>query len=189
MAEGGASLARKRTPIEFQKGNTGPKPPANPNFSVRKAWPEEKYSIKLPSAFLEDPHTHRFQRAKPLSTQNGSGPSTVAPVRIAGPGPKLQQELPQKKSRVVSLKTGNGSHFPLGKAGGHPQQGVVSKQQGRVVAIAKKKSKSKKPKVPVANAAAVVSTSKIDLEEKLSMSLDALSKVNKGGVKKPGGKN
>lgn len=197
--------ARKREPIVFPKhlsqARNGHSAPAR-----RKAWPEEKYSVRLPSAYLEDPHTHRFKRVKAtLDHTNATSTPTESNTQPEAANRKIasSKERPQfagskppplsAKRVKVAIDQSTAKKRKLARElpaqGGAHQQGVeqdMAKSRGptghRIVSVQHTRGS-------FLIEPSTVEESGLDLDEKLSLSLDALAKLNKNGAKEKQGLN
>lgn len=117
---------KKREPIVFPahlKDNGTSTGPARP---VKRAWPEEKYNVKLPTAFLEDPHTHRFKRNKSASSNEAKAPEKAVEAKpVAARVPSPVSGLASSRGTQQVPRTAKGSN--AGKK--HGFQKPVSQSQ------------------------------------------------------------
>eukprot|EP00884_Botryococcus_braunii_P014389 jgi/Botrbrau1/22951/Bobra.0030s0025.1 len=180
--------AKKRKPIVFSNqlnhSHHGHSAPAR-----RKAWPEEKYNVKLPTAYLEDPHTHRFKRVKPtLDGTKVDCTPVVGNGELGGAGRELlsSREAPQPAGRKKPPFAAKDSNLLISPS---PQE---MRKQNRPLSVGTPKPHPSKgsgnvkghhKKGPTVIKPTAVTENGLDLDKKLSLSLDALAKLNKGGAK------
>lgn len=227
---------KKREPIVFPVHLKETVNSTGPARVGKRAWPEEKYNVKLPSGYLEDPHTHRFKRNKSASSIEAKDPekgiggkpaaapaSCSVPPLASSPG---NQQVPRiangskvgkkpvfqkQKARQGAPMRGKQGHqhrvIAIAKQKGHRQGASPQGQHHRVIAIAKQKGhqqrvsqqgRSRKPHQGPVQAkqghappsqpkgsgrqkekTGSASQGDLDLDKRISLSLDALAKLNK----------